>query len=246
MKSVPILLVCLAIIFSCKKEKQVAPEPQPEPVKTGNLTINVTTYDSLGIKEWNFSGVKVSLYGTAFSATTGANGSVTFSNVPYGRQLPVLVKTGYDGPPTSIDLSSSTLSVALPCANYSAYRITNIIGQAVNKDSITVGFSLSRFIPFAKSCKVAILYSDTISATPSNFQQVDTISVAEENIQKLNVARLPNICAALALRPKDRSFCLNVVPVSYGIIHSNVLGKHVLMGDNIYPPLNLNFKKTWQ
>ncbi|HOZ87904.1 MAG TPA: hypothetical protein PL029_09105 [Bacteroidia bacterium] len=245
MKSALPLLVCFAIIFSCKKEKQVTPEPEPEPVKTGNLTINVTTYDSLGIKEWNFSGVKVSLYETAFSATTGANGSLTFSNVPYGRQLPVLLKNGYDGPPTSVDLGSITLTVSLPCANYSAYRIVNIIGQAVNKDSITVGFTLSRFIPFGKSCKLAILYSDTISASPSNFLQVDTISVTEENIQKLNVARLPNIRAALALRPKDRTFCLNVVPVSYGIIYSNVLGKHVLMGDNIYPPLNLNFKKTW-
>ncbi len=247
MKKLSILFLFLAVFFSCKKEKKSSPatDPQPEQVQTGNVTINVITYDSLGNVESDFSGVKVSLYQTAFSGTTGPNGSITFNNVPYGEILPVLVKGGYEGLPTSFSHNSNVSNVSLPCAAFSAYRVPTLTGQLLGPDSINLSFSLTKPVPAGKVCRLAVLYSDTIDATPAYFQKADSVTINTQFVQKLNVAKLPNLSLALNQLPKNKFFYINVVPVSYGIVHSKVLGKQTLVGDNVYPPANLNLKKTW-
>ncbi len=242
MKRALILFFCVSLIFSCKKETKVP--PVPEPTKTGTATFNVATYDSLGNPESDLSGVRVSLYQTAFSGTTGANGKVTFYDVPYGDLIPFLVKDGYDGLPISVALNSPELSVNLPCTKYSAYKVISLTGHVMGKDSIYISFTLDRPVPAGKVCKIAVVYSKN-SSIPSNFDTADSLLITSQHVQDINIAKLPNLRKALESLNKTESFYLNTIPVSYGICQSNLYGKQVLIGENLYPPSSLNLAKTW-
>lgn len=244
MNRLNVLFFCAVMVFSCKKEKTPDPEPEPEPVKTGTVNITVLTYDSLGDQETDHSGVNVKLYQTSFSANTNAAGFVSFGNVPYGQVLPVLQKNYYDGAPVFIPLNSDQVSSTIPCAKFCAYRIQNFNAFIANPDSIPVSFNLDRSIPAGKTCKLAVMFSESainLSATGI----IDTIKVSSQVVQKLNIAKLPNFKNALTLLDKGKSFHISAVPVSYGPYYSNVLGKQILLGENPYFPNDITFNKNW-
>ncbi len=245
MKRGVILLFCALVTFSCKKDKKNdPPASDPEPVKTGTVNLNIFTIDSLGNREADPSNVAVSLYQTGFSAITGANGNVSFSQVPYGTVLPVLQKQWYEGPPMRLELSSAAVWDTIPCAKYSAYKLQNLSGFIFSPDSIPLSFQLDRPVPAGKRCKIAIVFAGK-PVDANNYSTVDTISVNTQTVQKRNIAFLPNLRALLQNMKKDTTLYFSAIPVSYGIYHSNVFNKNVLLGENPFLADNLIFNKYW-
>jgi hypothetical protein len=245
MKRISILFLCLAVAFSCKKKKEEEPNPEPEPVKTGTVHFTVQTYDSLGQLKNNHSGVTLTLYqGSGLSVMTDSSGKLTINNVNYGEVIPVLQKTGYEGAPVRLTLNSESASLTVPCAQYSPYKVQNLTGFVSNPDSIAISFSLNKPLPMGKSCKIAVLFSDT-TISPGNPGILDTVRIFSQVVQKLNVANLPNLKSALIVMKKDKNFRISAVPVSYGIYFSNVFGKQVLIGENPLFPAQLTFNKNW-
>ena|SRR6218665_737956 len=244
MKRISILLLCLTVAFSCKKKKEEEPAPGPEPVKTGTLRLTVQTYDSLGQLKSNHSGVGVSLYKTSNSASTDSTGKLIFNNVSYGEVLPILQKNGYEGAPVRMTLNSETADLTVPCAQYSPYKAMNLNGFVASPDSIAISFSLNQPLPMGKSCRIAVMFSDT-TISLGNPGILDTVRIYSQVVQKLNVANLPNLKSALIVMKKSRTFRINVVPVSYGMYFSNVFGKQVLLGEHPVFPGELAFNKNW-
>lgn len=248
MKRVSILFLCiatgLAVAFSCKKKKEEETAPEPEPVKTGTVYFTVQTYDSLGQLKSNHSGVTLSLYQTGYSVLTDSSGKVQLNNVSYGEVLPILQKNGYEGAPVRVTLNSPSAALTVPCAQYSPYKAMNLTGFAASPDSIAISFNLHQPLPMGKSCKIAVLFSDT-TISPGNPGILDTVRVYSQVTQKLNVANLPNLKSALIVMKKNKNFRICVVPVSYGMYFSNVFGKQVLIGENPVFPGQLTFNKNW-
>ena len=241
-----ILFFLFTVVFlSCSKETR-NPDTDLNPVEIGTLSINVLSYDSLGELENDFSGIKVDLNNANRTATTNSNGNVVFNDLTYGEVLPKLEKQFYESPELKVDLKTSFLDLNLFCSKFSAYKIENLNVKVFSADSITLSFNLNKPIPAGKVCKIAVLFSDTSFFSPDNFKSADVVAINNQSVQRINVAKLSSIGAALALLPNNKTFYLNAVPVSYGIYYSNLYQKKMLIGRNLYPPKNIELNKTWQ
>ena len=239
-----LLLICFAL-FCCKK-KDDAPNDSTQPIApTSSINFYVTTYDSLGDIENNSANVSINLYQTSFSAVTTTAGYASISNLPYNSYVPILNKTGYDYPPISISVNNANAVTAnLPFPKLSPYKMDTLIGQKVNQDSITLTFNLSKPIPLGKSVKLAVITGTNNGLNPNDFKSIDIVNLTNSNIVKLNVAKLPNLVAAIATLT-NTNFYVNAIPVTYGAYNSNIFNRQVLLGDNIYYKNNLVFLKNW-
>ena len=119
-----------------------------------------------------------------------------------------------------------------------------LIGNIYNKDSITLTFNLSKTIPVGKFVKLAVITGTNNGLNPNDFASVDIVNLTSPNVVKLNIAKLPNLVAAIATL-SNTSFYVNAIPVTYGNYYSNLLFKSVLLGDNLYYKNNLIFLKNW-
>ncbi|MDI1353848.1 MAG: hypothetical protein PSX36_02940 [bacterium] len=243
MKRILLLMLSLAVFVSCKKKEEAAPAA-PEPVKTGSITLNVLSYDSLGDVLANHSGIRVIL-NSSNSATTGVSGSVTFNNIEYGTQYPSLLKDGYDGPPTGVTLNSASTSSTLPFPKRSAFKVQNYAGQAYNKDSIIITFNLDRAMPAGKYSKIAIITGTVSGVNASNFEVVDIVTANSSSGLRYNISKLPAFNTWLVKLDSNALFFVNAIPLSYGLYVSNLTTKPVLLGENLFVPDNLVFKKNW-
>jgi hypothetical protein len=243
MKKRLIVFSMLVFVFSCKKKEDKKPV-EPEPVKTGTLTVNIVLYDSLGQAEADRSGVTVKLANTAFAGVTSAAGSVSFSGVTQGLHYPVFIKTGYEGPPTSINLDSEAKTTSVVVARLSPFNLNNLAGQPVNKDSITISFALDKAIPAGKTCRIAVLY-DSLATSAQKFNGVEFITVASQNTINYNISQLTGLKTFLNKLPNGKPYYISAVPISYGLYESNLSAKPVLLGDNLFFPDNLTFYKNW-
>lgn len=163
-----------------------------------------------------------------------------------GHHFSFYNKSGYDTAPLSITLNSAnTLTVNLPFAKQSTYKMDTLIGQSLNKDSITLTFNLSKSIPSGKTVKLAVITGTNNGLNPNDFISVDIINLNSPNVLKLNVAKLPNFSNAIASLATNTNFYVNAIPVTYGVYNSNLLYKSVLLGDNLFYRNNLIFLKNW-
>ncbi|MDX2172730.1 MAG: hypothetical protein SFY56_06385 [Bacteroidota bacterium] len=244
-KNILFILICFTF-FNCKKKSETPEEATPAPKPTSSINIFVTSYDSLGTIDNNNGSLPISFYQTSYSATTNTVGLALFSNIPYDTYVPILNKIGYDTAPLSITLNSAnTLTVNLPFAKQSPYKMDTLIGQSLNKDSITLTFNLSKSIPVGKTVKLAVITGTNNGLNPNDFISVDIINLSSPNVVKLNVAKLPNFANAVAALATNTNFYVNAIPVTYGSYYSNILYKNVLLGDNLFYKNNLIFLKNW-
>jgi hypothetical protein len=243
----PVLFfLCLLIILSCRKKEEPAPQPQPvvnEPPKKGSLSIYVVAYDSLGGIEHTAENIQVKITQTGQSAMTNTAGNVTFTDIPYGVITPVLIKEGYEGPPQTVNVNASTAAVSLPCAKRSAFIIQNFSGAVVHQDSISISFTLDKPVPQGKFVRIAVLSSTSPQLTSLKFETADVITTTSQNVFT-NIAHLPAFRTALE-QTDSTKFYIGAIALSYGLFESNITGKSVLLGDNLFYPPNLTFNKNW-
>ncbi len=239
-----ILLVCFTV-FSCKKKTDTTTDTTPAPKPTSSINFYITSYDSLGNIDANNSALTVSLYQKPYSAVTNTAGLATVSDLPYDTYVPLINKIGFDYAPLSVTLNTAnTLTVNIPFAKQSPYKMDTLIGTIYNKDSITLTFNLSKTIPAGKFVKLAVITGTNNGLNPNDFASVDIVNLTSPTVNKLNIAKLPNLVAAIATL-SNTSFYVNAIPVTYGNYYSNLLFKSVLLGDNLYYKNNLIFLKNW-
>lgn len=244
-RNIILILVCFTF-FYCKKKSDTQSETTPSPKPTSSINLYVTSYDSLGNVDNNNNSLPITFYQTSYSAVTNTVGIAAFNNLPYDTYVPILNKSGYDTAPLSITLNSAnTLTVNLPFAKQSPYKMDTLIGQSLNKDSITLTFNLSKSIPSGKTVKLAVITGTNNGLNPNDFISVDIINLNSPNVLKLNVAKLPNFSNAIAVLATNTNFYVNAIPVTYGVYNSNLLYKSVLLGDNLFYRNNLIFLKNW-
>lgn len=243
LKKIILILICFTF-FYCSKKKDTAAETTPTP--TSSINIYVTSYDSLGNVDNNNVLLPISFYQTSYSATTNTAGLAVFSNLPFNSYVPIINKIGYDTAPLYMSLNSTnTLTVNLPFAIQSPYKMDTLIGQKIDKDSITLSFNLNKTIPSGKTVKLAIITGTNNGLNPNDFVSVDIVNLSSPNIVKLNVAKLPNLASTVASIATNSNFYINAIPVTYGVYTSNLLNKFVLLGDNLFYKNNLVFLKNW-
>jgi len=246
-----IILVLILFAFACKKKKDTEPTPEPVPEKTCALTIELQRYDSLGDLETDHSGVSVSLSlngpVVSISGTTTASGILNFPNVPARIGVPNIFKSGYDGAPLMFDLTNSTSYTisGVPVAKVSPFKIQSFTGQFVNKDSITLSFTIDKSIPAGKLLKVAVLTGTNSGISSSNHFSADLIFLNTTTVNKYNIALLPSLKSKLNTLAYGTTFYITAIPVSYGLYQSNLYGGSVVLGDNNYYPSALSYVKNW-
>lgn len=239
-----LMLLLVAGLLTCKKEKEESPAPEPEPVKTGTLNIKVEMYDSLGQREADVSDVKVSLSPLTQTMSTGSEGLATFKEIGYGDYFPALQKYWYEGGRLRVSLNASSATAVMPFAKYSQYRLLNMGGQVVNKDSILISYQLTKPVPAGKSCKLAVI-TNTSSVSPLDFMTVDIITTDLQNVTKQNIAKLPGVQSFLSSIRDSAVFYVDIIPVSYGTYYSNLTLKTTLIGRNPSTNNNLPLRKNW-
>ncbi len=243
-----ILFVCF-IVFCCKKKTS---EPLGHAPEFYSVNCNVISYDSLGNIDGNNVGLTVnflhaySISTNDYSTVTNSGGIAVFNNISSNSYVPTINKIGYDYAPLIISSNgpSSIVNINIPFAKQSPYKMDTLIGAIYNKDSITLTFNLSKPIPAGKFVKLAVITGTNNGLNPNDFTSVDIVNLTSPNINKLNIAKLPNLVAAIATL-SNTSFYVNAIPVTYGNYYSNLLFKSVLLGDNLYYKNNLIFLKNW-
>ncbi|MBL7934126.1 MAG: hypothetical protein JNL60_19635 [Bacteroidia bacterium] len=238
------LLLLMAGFLSCKKNKQEEPAPTPEPVKTGTLNIKVELYDSLGQRETDASDIKVSLAPLTQNMVTNSEGLATFTELKYGDYFPTLQKYWYEGVPAKYSLNASSSTAVMPFAKYSQYRLMNMGGQVVNKDSVVISYHLTKPVPADKPCKLAVI-TNTSSVSPFDFMSVDIVTNNLQDVNKQNIAKLPGVKNFLSSIKDSAVFYVDVIPVSYGTYYSNLTLKTILLGRNPSTNNNLPLRKNW-
>jgi hypothetical protein len=246
MKQLIFSILVIASLFSCRKNDPVTPPPDPEPPKYGQVTLNVQAYDSLGQKNNSLRDkVKVTVVEANKTITTDTSGRVVFDDVPYGNVTPVLLKYGFDGPPFSTYLDKAALTVDVPFAQYSTYRLKDLALQATSKSKIYLSFNLDKPIATG-TCQVAVLSSLSQGLNTTNFISADVITVGSQTSTQLNISMLPNFMDHVAKLDSNTTVWVGAVPVSYGIFNTNFGSGKVILGENIYYPNNVYFKKDWK
>jgi hypothetical protein len=237
------LLLCL-IFLSCNKKKKEAETVTPEP-ETGDVTVVVEPTDSLGDLFPLPGGFAVKL-SPSMSATTDANGKAIFQNVQYGDYLPNIVKPDWD--PGVVELhhaSANTVSV-IPVAQRSPFRVQNLAGNAVKKDSITISFTLDKPVPAGKSVKVAVITSTNSALNDQNYETFDIQQFNSSTVNAFNVGKLPKLSSWLSKLDSGAFVYLKTVSVSYGEYATNILSHPLLLGENSFLSENFIFKKNWK
>jgi hypothetical protein len=230
----------------CRKKDDPQPQSPPAvnaPPEKSVVSFYIVAFDSLGGTEQTAEGIEVKIIQTGQAAVTGTAGNVSFGDIPYGLITPVITREGYEGPPYGIEVKSPSMSVSLPCAKRSAFRILNLAGKVVNRDTINISFSFDKAVPAGKFVRIAVLSSADSLLTPDHYSTVDVITTGAKD-NEINVAHLPALKAALD-QSQNPGFYLGVVALSYGLFESNLLSKPVLLGDNLFYPHNLALTKNW-
>ncbi len=120
-----------SLFLACKKKKE-DPIAEPEPVKTGAITIQVQAYDSLGDLLADASGVRVRL-DASNTVTTDPSGKVSFSNMVYNTYLLDLFREGWDGPPMAVYFNAPTQTLTVPFAKRSGFKSAKSGGRSHSK-----------------------------------------------------------------------------------------------------------------
>jgi hypothetical protein len=241
-----LILPALLLFAECKKKddpQAQSPVVVNEPPSKSTVSFYIVAFDSLGGTEQTADGIEVKIMQTGQAALTGTAGNVSFGEVPYGLITPVITKEGYEGPPQGIEVKSPSMSVSLPCAKRSDFRILNLTGKVVNQDTINISFSFDKAVPAGKFVRIAVLSSTDSLLSPDHYSTVDVITTGAKD-NEINVAHLPALKAALD-QSQDPGFYLGVVALSYGLFESNLQSKPVLLGDNLFYPHNLALTKNW-
>lgn len=246
MKKVFILIGFILIGFACKKKNnEEVPEPQPVVVQKGEISLTVQAYDSLGKLLPNFYGQKVKL-DASHSAITDSLGKVHFSDLPYGDYYPSLVKDFWEAPPITITLAESAKNSVVPIAQIAPWKAQSLSALAIKPDSIIVNFKLDRPVPAGQQVKMALIASKDNSLSGNNFKSVDVFFTSTDNVNQLNIAKFARFKNMVEGLDSADVFYIKVLPVSYGEFTSNLLGKSLLLGDNLFPPDNWLLKKEWK
>jgi hypothetical protein len=246
MKTVATLLLGVSLFFSaCKKKEEPSPEqpPPPAPVQTGELRIKVTAHDSLGDVTPQHEGVKVTLQ-TGATATTNSSGEVTFTGLPYGVYAPSLLKSGFEAPPSTANLQSSSQSVNLPVVQHSRYKLGNLQCMAQSENNITLYFNLDNAVPQGKSVKIAVL-AHTVAPTAANFLSADVVTITTQQVNGMPIAGLPGLKSTLTALPQGSVFYVSALPVAYGLYENNITVKPNILGESLHSPGSIQLIKNW-
>jgi hypothetical protein len=220
---------------------------------TNTVDCYVTLYDSLGGYESDKSNVIVSLPGVLQSVITNTFGHASFLGIAAGTVQPALSKSGYDyASQKFVFAATQPFSFNTFMAKHSPYKLTLTNFSLVNKDSIALNFFLNKTIPSGKNVKIAVLAGDAASTSVNNFKAVDffNVSGSNTNFTNKNIAKLFGIDTYLNASIANGQKCyFVVVPVSYGVITSNVTSKDVLIGENVpiqgSPTATFQITKNW-
>ena len=118
--------------------------------------------------------------------------------------------------------------------------------MAYNRDSIVVNFKLDRPIPIGKQVKMALITGADNTLSGSNYKALDIFFTGSDNVNQLNIAKFAAFKNYITALDSGTVYYIKVLPVSYGEYTSNVLGKKILLGDNLFPPDNWLIKKEWK
>ena len=246
MKQLFTLVLIVLVWVSCKKEEaDPSPTPTPAPVQTGTLVLKVQAYDSLGQKLGPIAGQKVRLDAT-HTATTDASGSVSFTDLTYGDYFPSVVKDFWEAAPVGIHVAAAQTNSEVILAQIAPWKAQSFSAVALRPDSITINFKLDRPVPAGKQVNMALITSTANTLSGSNYMCADQFFAGSDNVIKLNIANFARFKNLVASLDSGEVYFIKVLPVSYGDYSSNVIGKSLLLGDNLFPPDNWLIKKEWK
>jgi hypothetical protein len=246
MKQLSTLVLIALVWVSCKKDDPTPP-PSPEPVavQSGTLTLKVQAYDSLGQKIAPMAGQRVRL-DASHSATTDASGSVTFSDLSYGDYFPSVVRDFWEGAPVGIHVAAASTSSDVILAQIAPWKAQSFTALAIRPDSIIINFKLDRPVPAGKQVNMALITSTANTLSGNNYMCADQFFASSDNVNQLNIANFARFKNLVASLDSGQVYFIKILPVSYGDYSSNVIGKSLLLGDNLFPPDNWLIKKEWK
>jgi hypothetical protein len=248
MKRAAIVLLALVIGFSCKKnEKSESENPAPVTPANGTLNFTITSYDSLGQAEAKTPNTSISLAGTAYSAACDSNGKASFS-LPSGNYAPNVIRAKHEGAPFNVSVSSGgTTNATSFVARNSPFTLQFAGGGANSTGNVSVSMNVNPAIPAGKSVKVAVLCSSQPGLSVSSYSVINEIYLTQNSNSNYNVCT-GAIQSAVNQIPNGGDIYLLAVPVTYGNYYSNILGKNILIGDNLplsVPTATIKLTKNW-
>lgn len=245
MKNGILALSVLVLFWSCKKEEPDAPATITPSVQTGDINLKLEFYDSLGQKTNAVAGQSVRL-DAVNSGTIDANGEVVFKDIAQGNYYLSVVRDFFESTPLKIEHKSAVTTATVPFAAIAPWQAKNFTSVAYNRDSIVVNFKLDRPIPIGKQVKMALITGADNTLSGSNYKALDIFFTGSDNVNQLNIAKFAAFKNYITALDSGTVYYIKVLPVSYGEYTSNVLGKKILLGDNLFPPDNWLIKKEWK
>jgi hypothetical protein len=246
-KKTVIFLLAFAFAFACKKKNNEDENPAPVTPANGTLNITISSYDSLGTLEAKTVSTTVSLAGTSHSAACDTNGKVAFS-VPAGNYAPNVLRTKYEGVPFNVSVSSGAATNATSFVARNSPYILQITGGSSNSTgSVAVSMNLNQSIPAGKQVKVAVLYGTQPGLSVNSYTVFNEIYLSQTSNPNYNVCS-GAIQTAVNQLPSNSDFYILAVPVTYGNYYSSILGKNILVGDNLpltVPTATIKITKNW-
>ncbi|MCE3260621.1 MAG: hypothetical protein K0S12_2262 [Bacteroidetes bacterium] len=245
MKKLGIVALLFVLAFACKKNEKPEETPVPEPAPNGTLNLSVLTFDSLGDPESTVN-TKVFLSGTSYSATCDAQGKVSFS-LPAGSYAPSIIRSGYEAPPVSISVQSNSTTVSTNSLYmHSPYGLTISGGNAASSTSVALTMNLNKSVPAGKSVKTMVLFSTNPGLSVHSYSVFNQY-LLDQNNPNFNVSS-GSIQTSINQLPTGTDFYLLAVPATGGNFYSSILGKNILLGDNLptsVPTATIKLTKTW-
>ena len=244
------LIVFAASFFllstACRKKDEDPNPPAPAPVKYGKVNFQITTYDSLGHVEPVHGGVKIFLVEDNISATTDAQGKVSFENLPYGTHTPVFTKDGYAGPMVTVYLQVPEYTASFPVARHSHYLVSGYNSASYDRDNVYVSFNLAPPPATDSTVQMLVLAHTAADLSQRRFSSADPIFIGSAKVTDYNIAQLPKFKAFIQQLDSAAEFYVTVAPVSYGLFQGNLQEGKQVLGESLKPAGSARLIKTWK
>lgn len=170
MKRVSLFVLLFSLVaVSCKKDNT------PYPVITlGNITGSVTLYNERNNQLPSSAGMTVTIEGTAFSTTTAANGSYSFTGVPNDVYTITYSKEGF-GTYKLIGYAhtaSGNSSSVVPSKSLGQLSTTTVEGHFALSytDSVRIGANINPPASGSQRRGYRIFFSDTAPVSKDNYK----------------------------------------------------------------------------
>lgn len=150
------------------------------PIQTGDMVGYVRLVDVFGNSVYTgLNGIAVSLEGTAYTATTNANGMFTFTGLPTGTYSITASKAGYGTDKSQwVPFSGGDVSHpgSLKLSQLPAFNVATLTATASGTGIVVTG-SVNSTSPYRRTVGIFVGLANTVSSATANYIDFQTANV---------------------------------------------------------------------